>query len=229
MTATARSVVLRSIAQGVEDALPLAVEEVVLTGSVSRGVADDISDIEMLIVTKGELELGDCFSLAAACGLTDLGTWGQQGVPTKRVSGYRDGVPVELIWWSPETRFVGTPCWPHVPRSVSPQAAAREKQSPSSSSPLVTISISMSEMSSATPRETLPVSTTSSTASGSASSTPWAIERKTTLRAVAVIRPPYFDVSRVGRLWECPRTGRYRHTRLTATWEIPAGSGDRWP
>ena len=100
MTATARSVVLRSIAQGVADALPLAVEEVVLTGSVSRGVADDISDIEMLIVTQGELELGDCFSLAAACGLTDLGTWGEQGVPTKRVSGYRDGVPVELIWWS---------------------------------------------------------------------------------------------------------------------------------
>jgi hypothetical protein len=54
----------------------------------------------MLIVTQGELELGDCFSLAAACGLTDLGTWGRQGVPTKRVSGYRDGVPVELIWWS---------------------------------------------------------------------------------------------------------------------------------
>jgi predicted nucleotidyltransferase len=100
MTATARSVVLRSIAQGVADALPFVVEEVVLTGSVSRGVADDISDIEMLIVTQGELELGDCFSLAAACGLTDLGTWGQQGVPTKRVSGYRDGVPVELIWWS---------------------------------------------------------------------------------------------------------------------------------
>jgi predicted nucleotidyltransferase len=100
MTATARSIVLRSIAQGVADALPFVVEEVVLTGSVSRGVADDISDIEMLIVTQGELELGDCFSLAAACGLTDLGTWGQQGVPTKRVSGYRDGVPVELIWWS---------------------------------------------------------------------------------------------------------------------------------
>src|SRR5439155_2147486 len=100
MTATARSVVLRSIAQGVADALPLAVEEVVLTGSVSRGVADDVSDIEMLIVTQGELELGDCFSLAAACGLTDLDTWGQQGVPTKRVSGYRDGVPLELVWWS---------------------------------------------------------------------------------------------------------------------------------
>jgi predicted nucleotidyltransferase len=100
MTATARNVVLRSIAQAIADALPRGVEEVVLTGSVSRGVADDVSDIEMLIVTRGELELEDCFSLADACGLADLGTWGRQGVPTKRVSGYRDGVPVELIWWS---------------------------------------------------------------------------------------------------------------------------------
>src|SRR5204863_2268738 len=32
--------------------------------------------------------------------LTGLDTWSQQGVPTKRVSGYRDGVPLELIWWS---------------------------------------------------------------------------------------------------------------------------------
>ena len=100
MTAAARSVELRSIAQGVADALPMTVEEVVLTGSVSRGVADDVSDIEMLIVTRGELDLADCFSLAAAAGLTDLGTWGQQGVPTKRVSGYRDGAPLELVWWS---------------------------------------------------------------------------------------------------------------------------------
>jgi hypothetical protein len=100
VTATARSVELRSTAQGIADALPPAVEEVVLTGSVSRGVADAVSDIEMLIVTRDELDLEDCFSLAAACGVTDLGTWGPQGVPTKRVSGYRDGVPVELIWWS---------------------------------------------------------------------------------------------------------------------------------
>jgi hypothetical protein len=91
---------LRAIAQGIADGLPVTVEEVVVTGSVSRGVADDISDIEILIVTRGELDLGDCFSLAAACGLTDLGTSGRQDVPTKRVSGYRDGVPVELVWWS---------------------------------------------------------------------------------------------------------------------------------
>jgi predicted nucleotidyltransferase len=99
MAPTAKSVELRAIAQGIADALPPTVEEVVVTGSVSRGVADDVSDIEMLIVMQDELELEDCFELAAAAGLTDLGTWGQQGVPTKRVSGYRDGVPVELVWW----------------------------------------------------------------------------------------------------------------------------------
>lgn len=100
MTVSARSLELRSVAQRVADALPAAVEEVVLTGSVSRGVADEVSDIEMLVVTSGEPELEECFTLAAACGLTGLGTWGRQGEPTKRVSGSRDGVPVELVWWS---------------------------------------------------------------------------------------------------------------------------------
>jgi predicted nucleotidyltransferase len=100
MDATARSVELRSIAQDVADALPPAVVEVVLTGSVSRGVADDVSDIEMLVVTRDEPELEECFSLAASTGLSDLGTWGQQGVPTKRVSGNRDGAALELVWWS---------------------------------------------------------------------------------------------------------------------------------
>src|SRR6059058_5457439 len=100
MAATAKSVELRAVAQRVADALPAAVEEVVLTGSVSRGIADDVSDIEMLIVTPGEPDLDECFSLAAHAGLSDLGTWGPQGVPTKRVSGYREAVPLELIWWS---------------------------------------------------------------------------------------------------------------------------------
>ena len=100
VTETARSIELRAVAQAIADALPPTVVEVVVTGSVSRGVADDVSDIEMLLVTQRELELEECFSLATACGLTDLGTWGRQGVPTKRVSGYRDGVPIELIWWS---------------------------------------------------------------------------------------------------------------------------------
>jgi hypothetical protein len=44
MTVSARSLELRSVAQHVADALPATVEEVVLTGSVSRGVADAVSD-----------------------------------------------------------------------------------------------------------------------------------------------------------------------------------------
>jgi hypothetical protein len=97
---TGQSAELRAIAQAIADALPDRVEEAVVTGSVSRGVADDVSDIEMLLVTRDEPELDGCFGLAAACGITDLGTWGRQGGPTRRVSGYRDGVPIELIWWS---------------------------------------------------------------------------------------------------------------------------------
>jgi predicted nucleotidyltransferase len=103
MAETAKTVELRSVAQAIADALPASIEEVVLTGSVSRGVADDVSDIEMLIVTPEEPDLDECFSLAAEAGLTDLGTWGPQDVPTKRVSGYRDGAPLELVWWSRAT------------------------------------------------------------------------------------------------------------------------------
>jgi hypothetical protein len=100
MPSTARSVELRAVAQAIADALPVGVREAVLTGSVSRGVADEVSDIEMLIVTAGEIELDEAFAFAADCGLTRLGTWGPQGGPARRVSGYRDDVPVELIWWS---------------------------------------------------------------------------------------------------------------------------------
>jgi len=101
--ATERSRQLRNLAQRVADALPLeVVEEVVLTGSVSRGVADEVSDIEMLIVTPEPLELAACFEHARAAGLDELDTWGAQGTPTQRVSGYRERVPLELIWWPRE-------------------------------------------------------------------------------------------------------------------------------
>ena len=91
---------LRDVAQRVADALPAAVEEVVLTGSVSRGVADELSDIEMLFVTAERLELADCFAIAADVGLVERDTWGVQGTETSRVFGYFDGVPVETVWWS---------------------------------------------------------------------------------------------------------------------------------
>jgi hypothetical protein len=94
-----RTVELRALAGRVADALPPVVEEVVLTGSVSRSVADEVSDIEMLVVTAEPLCLAACFDHARAAGLVRLGTWGAHETPACRVSGYRDGVPIELIWW----------------------------------------------------------------------------------------------------------------------------------
>jgi predicted nucleotidyltransferase len=99
--AAERSKALQDLAQRVADAIPLDVaEEIVLTGSVSRGVADELSDIEMLVVTREPLDLAACFDHARAAGLEQLDTWGPQGTPAQRVSGLREGVPLELIWWS---------------------------------------------------------------------------------------------------------------------------------
>jgi hypothetical protein len=101
--ATTRSKRLGTLAQRVADALPAeVVEEVVLTGSVSRGVADEVSDIEMLVVTREPLELEDCYAHARAAGLEGLDTWGAQDGPARRVSGYREGEPLELVWWPRE-------------------------------------------------------------------------------------------------------------------------------
>ena len=90
---------LREIAGRIAASLPSVVEEVVLTGSVSRGVADDMSDIEMLLVTTTPLGLAECFDNAREVGLTDLDTWGVQGTEVSRVFGYFQGIPVETIWW----------------------------------------------------------------------------------------------------------------------------------
>lgn len=97
-----RSDELRAIAQRVADTLPPAVIEVVLTGSVSRGVADDVSDIEMLVVTEQQLSLEEAFELARRAGLEQRDSWCDPSTPTRRVFGYLDGQPVETIWWSLE-------------------------------------------------------------------------------------------------------------------------------
>jgi predicted nucleotidyltransferase len=97
-----RSEELRALAQRVADALPPEAIEVVLTGSVSRGVADDVSDIEMLVVTEEHLSLEEAFELARRAGLTELDSWGDPSTPTRRVFGYLDEKPVETIWWSRE-------------------------------------------------------------------------------------------------------------------------------
>jgi hypothetical protein len=77
-------------------------EEVVVTGSVSRGMADEVSDIELLIVTPEQLALEKCFEHARAAGLENIDSWGDQSTPARRVSGLLEGVPIELIWWSRE-------------------------------------------------------------------------------------------------------------------------------
>lgn len=99
---TARSEELRALARRVADALPAEVVEVVLTGSVSRGVADEVSDIEMLVVTEEQISLEEAFELARRTGLEERGSWGDPSTPTRRVFGYLDGEAVETIWWSRE-------------------------------------------------------------------------------------------------------------------------------
>jgi hypothetical protein len=96
MTATEA---LLALAQRVADALPAeVVEEVILTGSVARGTADELSDIEMLVVSRQRLSLDACFAHARAAGLEGLDTWGPQGTTVRKVFGMRDGVPLELVW-----------------------------------------------------------------------------------------------------------------------------------
>jgi hypothetical protein len=62
-------------------------------------MADEVSDIEMLLVTTEPLDLETCFAHAERLGLERLDTWGPQGGPAQRVFGYREGVPIELVWW----------------------------------------------------------------------------------------------------------------------------------
>lgn len=88
---------LRALAQRIADELPESVIEVVLTGSVSRGMDDETSDIEMLVVTDEQVSLEEAF---ARSGLPDPQTWGPQLRPTRKVFGYREGVPIEQLWWS---------------------------------------------------------------------------------------------------------------------------------
>jgi hypothetical protein len=95
----ARTSELRRLAGQIAAALPAVAEEVVLTGSVSRGAADDLSDIEMLVVTTEPLELAECFEHARRVGLDSMDSWGPQGTEVSRVFGYYEGVPVELTWW----------------------------------------------------------------------------------------------------------------------------------
>jgi predicted nucleotidyltransferase len=97
---SAHSEELLALARRMADALPPEAIEVVLTGSVSRGVADDVSDIEMLVVTEEQLSLEEAFEVVRRAGLEERDSWGDPSTPTRRVFGYLEGRPIETIWWS---------------------------------------------------------------------------------------------------------------------------------
>lgn len=83
-----RSDDLRAVAERVAAALPAA-SDIVLTGSTARGVADELSDIELLVVAE---EVQEPLPLA------ELDTWS----PAEGVhwfGGVFGGEFVELIWW----------------------------------------------------------------------------------------------------------------------------------
>src|SRR2546428_13209131 len=95
---TVRSEELRAVAQRLADAFPPAVVEVVLTGSVSRGVADELSDIEMLVLTEEQLSLEDAFAFAEQAGRTATATWGGPPTATGPVHSYLDGQSCATLW-----------------------------------------------------------------------------------------------------------------------------------
>jgi hypothetical protein len=84
---------LRELAQRVAEALPQVAEDVVLTGSTSRGVADELSDIELLVVSETLPSLEECL---AATGFDDH--WTPDGT-LWWTGGRVDGEDVEAIWW----------------------------------------------------------------------------------------------------------------------------------
>ena len=89
---TDRSALLREIAERVAAALPAHVTDIVLTGSTSRGVADERSDVELLVVSD---------HAAGDLPLADLDTWSPGVQGAQWFGGFFEGEFVELIWWTP--------------------------------------------------------------------------------------------------------------------------------
>jgi hypothetical protein len=85
-----RSEQLLAVARRVEAALPPSVCDVVLTGSTSRGVADQLSDVELLVISDAP---------PAKVPLEDVDRWTPPGLPINWIGGRFDGEFVELIWW----------------------------------------------------------------------------------------------------------------------------------
>jgi predicted nucleotidyltransferase len=93
--ATARSLELQALARRVADRFPPEIDEVLLTGSASRGVSDEDSDFELLLVGES---LPQPEEIAAGLDVFDVGE-----MPDRRgwwIGGTAEGEFFELIAWS---------------------------------------------------------------------------------------------------------------------------------
>jgi hypothetical protein len=89
---TDRSETLRELAARVAELLPAQAEDVVLTGSTARGMADDLSDVELLTISE---------SLPDELPLGDVQSWSPGIEGAMWYGGSFEGEKVELIWWTP--------------------------------------------------------------------------------------------------------------------------------
>jgi len=88
------------VARRFADRLPAeAAEEIVLTGSASSGVADELSDLELLLVPHQLAPLADCARMLEAAGLEDVTTWTPPGADSWWCGGSFQRVRIEAIWW----------------------------------------------------------------------------------------------------------------------------------
>ena len=87
-----RSETLHASAIRVTELLPGNVTDVVLTGSTSRGVADELSDIELLTISE---------TLPEELPLEGVQSWSPGIEGAMWYGGSFDGESVELVWWKP--------------------------------------------------------------------------------------------------------------------------------
>jgi hypothetical protein len=90
-----RSETLRTLAVRVAEQLPGHVGDIVLTGSTARGLADELSDVELLVISgrlPEELPLEDVQSWTPGMPGTEGSMW---------YGGSAGGEKVELVWWTP--------------------------------------------------------------------------------------------------------------------------------
>lgn len=90
--ATARSEKLREVAERVTGRLPGHVTDVVLTGSTSRGVADEHSDVELLAISE---------ALPDSVPLENADSWAPPVEGAHWFCGWSEGEFVELVFWTP--------------------------------------------------------------------------------------------------------------------------------